>query len=389
MADLSVNFGGLSFKNPIIVASGPLTANIDRIQRAAESGAASVSIKHTMLKQKFYAKPRWYAEKGVGIIISGDPRLSVPKAQELIRDAKEKTDLVVLINMSALAEDVSSWSLIAKEFEDAGADAIELNLNCPNLHTAQEKGKTALGANLGQDPDSCAAVIREIKSKVKIPVIAKLPTEGGRLLDVSRSCDEAGVDILNIHAGGRAAPGLNIYEGGTMRYPGTGLGPLGGHSGVWSRLLSNRFIADVARAAKAPLMGGGGIVTWEHTVEAIMYGVLGVQICTSIMLEGYDIVTNILSGLEKYMDQMGYKSVEDFNRIALKNITGPGEMDYPEVTAWIDPDKCIGCGNCLKMPTCDAIYQNGKICSVNPDICVGCGLCLCVCPKDIISIKGK
>ena len=390
MADLSVNHGGLKLKNPIIVASGPLTANIDRVQRACESGAGAVSLKHALIKQKFYAKPRWYAEKGVGILVSGDPRLTAPEAQELVRQSKEKTDMAILVNMSALADDIDSWGRLAKEFEQAGADAIELNLNCPNLHTAQEEGRL-LGANLGQDPQSCGEVVANIKNAgVKIPVIAKLPTEGGRMIQVAQSCEANGVDILNIHAGFRAAAGLNIYDGGTMRFPGSATGPFGGCSGPWSRLISNRFIADTYRACKnTALMGGGGITKWEHVVEAIMYGLMSVQICTHIMVEGFEVVTKMLADIEKYMDQMGYKTIEDFCALAVQNITGPGEMPYADIAAYIDPERCTGCGKCLKMPTCDAVSKDGKLCKVDPGACVGCGLCVCVCPRDAFSFKEK
>lgn len=384
MADLSVNTGGLALKNPIVVASSPLTARLDRIKAAEEGGAAAVSLKHSLLKQKFLAKPRWYAEKGQGVIVSGDPRLAVEEACELARRTKEQTGLAVIVNMSALPTDVNTWGELAKHFEEAGADAIELNLNCPNLHTAQEKGP-ALGANLGQDPESCAAVVKNIRETVGIPVIAKLPTEGGRLPAVSKSCDEAGVDILNIHAGFRAAPGLDIYGGGAMRYPGTGAGPLGGFSGPWSRLISNRFIADVSRACKAPVMGSGGIRTWQHIVESIMYGAQSVQLCTVLMTEGFGLIDKMLQGLGDYMDQMGYASIEDFRGLALKNILGPGEMQYTDVVARIDADKCSGCTRCTKLPTCDAIYMADKKCTVDAAKCVACGLCVSVCPTDSVT----
>ncbi|MDL2214082.1 4Fe-4S binding protein [Clostridia bacterium OttesenSCG-928-O13] len=388
MADLSVNTGGLSLKNPIVVASSPLTSRLDRVKAAEEGGAAAVSLKHSLLKQKFFAKPRWYAEKGQGIIVSGDPRLEVDEACELVRQSKEQTDLKVIVNMSGLATDVNTWGDLAVRFAQAGADAIELNLNCPNLHTAQERGP-ALGANLGQDPESCAEVVKNIKSKVAIPVIAKLPTEGGRLPAVSKSCDEAGVDILNIHAGFRAAPGLDIYKGGAMKYPGSGQGPLGGYSGPWSRLISNRFIADVSRACKAPVMGSGGIRTWQHVVESIMYGAQSIQLCTVLMTEGFELIGKMMDAMNSYMDEMGYATIEDFRGLAIQNILGPGEMQYADVTAQINTDKCSGCAKCTGLPTCDAIQKVDKKCVVDPEKCVACGLCVSVCPTDSITFVPK
>ena len=388
MANLSITTGGLRLKNPIVLASSPLTAKLERLKRADENGAAAVSLKHSLLKQQFHARPRWYAEKGLGVIVSGDPRLEVEEAQELIRKAKEQTGLQIIVNMSALPTDLDSWGKLARRFEEAGADAVELNMNCPNLHTAQAQGPT-LGANLGQDPESCAKVVANVKQHVRIPVIAKLPTEGGRLPQVAAACSAAGVDILNIHAGFRAAPGLDIYNGGVMRYPGSTAGPLGGFSGPWSRLISNRFIADIARQQGAPVMGGGGISTWEHVVESIMYGAWSVQICTAVMLEGYELVGRILKSLSAYMDNMGYQGIADFQGLALNNILGPNQMAYTDVTACVDEAKCIGCAKCTRLAACDAIRMEGKKARPDPALCVGCGLCVAVCPSGAIRYEPK
>jgi dihydroorotate dehydrogenase subfamily 1 len=389
MADLSVNIGSLKLKNPVIIASGPLTARIDRIKKAEEYGAAAVCLKHSLRKQQFIAKPRWYVEKDLGIIVSGDPRLTVEDAQELTKKAKAETQLKVIVNMSGLPTDLGTWGQLAKAFEEAGADGIELNLNCPNLHTANASGPT-LGANLGQDPDSCAAVIQSVKSAVKIPVIAKLPTEGGRTVKVAEASCTAGVDALMIHAGFRAAPGLDIYHGGQFLYPGSEAGNFGGSSGPWSRLISNRFIADVAKACPdTSIIGGGGIGKWEHIVESIMYGAGSIQVCTSVMFEGFELVAKFIKGLTEYLEKMGYSSIEEFRGLALKNVLGPHQMKYADIAADIDKTKCTGCRKCEKLPTCDAISYQDKKCEVNPEVCVGCGLCIGICPVKAIGIASQ
>lgn len=386
MADLSVRLGGLELKNPIVVASGPLTATSERIRRAADCGAAAVCLKHAMIEQQFAARPRWYAEKGLGIVVSGDPRLDFFQAETLIEKTKASCDIKVIANMSGSPTSTQSWGELAKRFEDAGADAIELNLNCPNLHKAGAAGPT-LGANLGQDAKSCASVVRAVKETVSIPVMAKLPTEGGKIMETAEACARAGVDILNIHAGFRAAPGLDIYHGGRLLYPGSPQGNFGGSCGPWSRLISNRFVADIAAAFDVPIMGGGGISQWEHVIETIMFGASAVQVCSSVMFEGFELIQTLLSGISSFMERQRYQTIEKFRGAALKNILPPQQMPYSSVAADIREDACVGCGACTKLAACDAIERDGKKCAVDQKKCAGCGLCVSVCPVKAISMK--
>lgn len=386
MADLSIHCGGLKLKNPMIVASSPLTARLDLLKEAEEKGAAGAAVKHTMMSQRFEAKPRWHYDKKIGVTVSGDPRLHPDTAYDLIRRAKEQTELILIANMSGTPGKLESWGELARNLQQAGADGIELNFNCPNLLSAEIK--TAVqGANLGADPEACRIVVSEVKKAVDIPVIVKLSTESGVAVKVAQFCREAGADIVNIHAGYRSAPGIDIYNGGRFLYPGSEAGSFGGCTGPWSRRFTHRFLSDIhAAVPDAGLMGGSGIQNWEHVVEAIMFGAESVQICTSVIEGGFGVIESCVQGLERFMDQQGYAGIRDMLGLALPYVLKPGEMEYKNVAAAIDADKCSGCGLCAKIGHCTAITnENGKT-NVNPDNCVGCGFCVGVCPRKCITM---
>ncbi|MBO5556136.1 MAG: 4Fe-4S binding protein [Oscillospiraceae bacterium] len=389
MADLHINLNGLQLKNPIMIASSPLTARLDLLEQAEENGAAAVCIKHAMMQQRFRARPRWYYNRDIGIVVSGDPRLEPEVAAELIRQAKEKTNLTVVSNLSGAPGELESWGKIAHMMEQAGADAVELNFNCPNLLAADSR-LADQGSNLGSSPEGCAMVVRQVKKDCGVPVIVKLSTESGKMPQVVRACMEAGADIPNIHAGYRAAPGIDIYNGGKFLYPGSPAGSFGGHTGVYSRMATNRFVADIARQHPgAPLIGGSGLVTWDHIVETVMFGAWAVQMCTEVMHHGFPLVKRCIEGLEKFMDEQGYESLEQMRGLALQYITAPGEMQYTDVAACVDQEKCIGCGQCLKIAHCIAIEraESEKTCRVIPEKCIGCGFCVGVCPRRAIGIQ--
>lgn len=390
MADLSVNCNGLKLKNPVIVASSPLTARLSLLQEAEEQGAAGVAVKHTMMTQRFEARPRWHYDKKIGVTVSGDPRLNPEDAYDLIRKARESTDLCILANMSGTPGKLESWGELAKNLWQAGADGIELNFNCPNLLSAEIK--TAVqGANLGADPEACEIVVREVKKAVTVPVIVKLSTESGVAVKVAKACRQAGADIINIHAGYRSAPGIDIYHGGRFLYPGSEKGSFGGCTGPWSRRFTHRFLSDIhAAVPDAGLMGGSGIQSWDHIVETIMFGAQSVQICTSVIQQGFGLIKNLVHGLEQFMDEQNYNSIEDMRGLALQYVVKPGEMIYKDVTAEISADQCSGCGSCNRIGHCRAISvgENGKS-VVNPDLCAGCGFCVGVCPKTCIRMIEK
>lgn len=288
--------------------------------------------------------------------------------------------------MSGTPGKLESWGELAGNLQQAGADGIELNFNCPNLLSADIR--TAVqGANLGADPEACRIVVGEVKKAVDIPVIVKLSTESGVAVKVAKFCHEAGADIVNIHAGYRSAPGIDIYHGGRFLYPGSEKGSFGGCTGPWSRRFTHRFLSDIhAAVPEAGLMGGSGIGNWEHVVETVMFGAEAIQICTSVIEGGFGVVKDCIQGLEKFMDEQGYAAIKDMCGLALAYVVKPGEMEYKNISAEIDADRCNGCGLCTKIGHCTAIAKEGRTCVVNPDNCVGCGFCAGVCPRTCIQM---
>jgi dihydroorotate dehydrogenase len=279
MGCLSQTIAGVSFKNPIIVASGPLTRKASLIRIAEENGAAGVSTKLCLSKQPFHGQSRWYFDwetKSMGAC--GERRLDLEEGEALIRQARKETSLVILANMSGSSDDIKTWGETARRLEQAGAHFIELNMVCPNLGMSKQLQDTKsqsipFGAMVGGDPVLAAAVTQCVKAAVTIPVSCKLTTVNSRIVEVARACEEAGADVLTISSGALGSPGLDIYAGGKSKVAGIGDNfACGGAGGPWAHAISNRAVADVRRATRLPIIGVGGIWKWEHIVESIMYG---------------------------------------------------------------------------------------------------------------------
>jgi len=152
------------------------------------------------------------------------------------------------------------------------------------------------------------------------------------------------------------------------------------------------MVSEIARDPETrglPISGIGGVGSWRDAAEFIALGCGSVQVCTAVMRYGFRIIDDMLDGLNNWMDEKGYKCLEDFRGAAIPNVTDWQYLDLNYKTiASIEQDLCVECGLC-HIACEDASHQaiaanrdaNGKrIYTVIDDECVGCNLCYLVCP---------
>jgi len=218
---VTVNYAGIEFKNPFVVASGPASATIDQIKMAEDCGAAAVSTKLTFSKVPFKGKLRTYSVPGEVMVMPIDRRLDEAEGLELVRKAREQTSLVIFANMSDPGTDMDKWCDLAKKFEQAGAHIIETNFCCPNIGLASYqlgrgvRPEFLVGGSIGQRPELSGSITRELKKVVKIPVVNKITPTALNMADVAVACEEAGADGIALFGGtSLAAPPVDIYNGG-------------------------------------------------------------------------------------------------------------------------------------------------------------------------------
>lgn len=393
-----MKYAGLELKNPIVIASGPVTAKIEQLKVAEKFGAAAVSIKQVMTKQTFRGNLRSYSIPEGVMVFPIDKRLDVAEGLELTRLAKEQTNLVTMVNLSSQETDIEEYGRLAKKFENVGADAIEINMCCPNFSL----GKRALGMDIteddietgaitGQNPKLAAAIVKVIKSYVKIPVIPKLTPTALDIGLVAEECVKAGADGLSLVGGpSLAAPPVDIYNGGKPCYPLMGKSAFGAITGSAIRYATFRTTAQVAQRVNVPLMSSGGIDTWEQAIQMMMWGATAVSLCTAIMWRGFEVVEKIRNGMEKFLETQGYASYDDIIGVSLNYLSSTDHLELKTGSAQIDETKCKNCGICLKPGHCDAIIPGERAMKVLPEKCLGCSVCVGLCPaKAIRMVENK
>ena len=393
MADLSSNFVGIKSPNPFWLASAPPTDKEYNIRRAFDAGWGGVVWKTLGMEGPPIVNvngPRYGVVYGpdrkvIGInnieLITDRP-LEI-NLEEIKRVKRDYPDRAVVVSLMVPCEE-QCWTDIVAKVEDTGADGIELNFGCP--HGMSERG---MGSAVGQVPDYIKMVTEWCKAATKMPVIVKLTPNISDIRYPARAAHGGGADAVSLINTVSSITSVNLDE---MSPEPTidGEGSHGGYCGQGVKPIALNMVAEIGRDAETaglPISGIGGITTWRDAAEFISLGAGNVQVCTAAMVYGFKIISEMTAGLSDWMDEKGYKSIDDFRGRALPNVTDWQYLNLNYVTkARIDQDACIKCGRCFAACE-DTSHQaitmsEDRTFEVIDNECVACNLCVNVCPVE-------
>ncbi len=285
-----------------MLAAGILGSTASSLNWAGRSGAGAVVTKSFGLNpNKGYANPTTVEVTGGVINAIG---LSNPGVENFKNELEMLNKSVPAI-ASIYGANPEEFSEIATRVENL-VDALELNVSCPHA-------MGGCGSAIGQDPELTGEIVRSVKKSVKIPVFVKLTPNVTDIVEVARYAEDAGADALTMI--NSLGPGMRIdIETGNPILN----NKFGGLSGPAVKPIAIKCIFEVFDSVKIPLIGVGGIRNYEDVIEFLYAGASCVQIGTSIMYDGMDIFGKILTGLERFMDDKGYGSVNEMVGIAHK-----------------------------------------------------------------------
>jgi len=145
------------------------------------------------------------------------------------------------------------------------------------------------------------------------------------------------------------------------------------------------------QCSKLPILGMGGIGTWQDAAQYIALGSDAVQVCTEVMINGYGIISGLKSGLLNYLEAKGFSNISDLKNIAIPKITSHEKLNKKKhLYPLIDKEKCVSCGKCVKICSeseYNALNLEEKCLNLNKEICAGCSLCSHICPKEAIKMS--
>jgi len=382
MGNLEVEFAGVRFRNPLILASATPGWDGERSNQAWRAGAGGVVPKSFAPPVKWTQHPRCgrmklikYGKNRIGMV-----NIELYTTMGLQDWLENELDKAYEGNNSIIASvvahpDPEDTGKNARIIEDTGKVVMfEINVSCP-----MPAGEDKVGFQMGNDPETCYRQVEAVKKAVSLPVGIKLTPTSHNMVPMARAAEQAGADYLTIANSVRSFAGVDV-DTGLPR-----LAAYGGYSGPAIKPITQRHVSEVAKVVNIPIAAVGGISTWEDVVEYMMLGATIIQICTSIMWHGYGHFQKILKGLSEYMERKGLDSLEGIRGKALPHIVTIEELaKKPPMVAQVDPEICInltkgGCERCGKVCFYGAIEFAPKL-ALYGENCDGCGLCTEICP---------
>jgi len=299
MIDLSVAISSLKLRNPTLLASGIIGTSPSLLLRVFKAGAGGVVTKSfTREPKEGYATPIIISVKCGFINAVGLTNPGIKGVLEIVKPLREKK-VPTVVSIAGLS--VEEFVELATVAEKAGANALELNLSCPH---AEKRG-----IEIGMDSESVSRIVEEVKSSVKIPVFVKLGLMDN-IINIASVAEESGADAIVLINTIKA-----MYIDIWVKKPVLS-NKIGGLSGPSIHPIAVRVIYEVYKKVNIPIIGVGGVDSWESAVEMILAGASAVQLGSALVYKDYSIFNEICNGIKEYMIKNGFRKIYDFVGLA-------------------------------------------------------------------------
>lgn len=297
---LEVEIARLRFPNPLLLASGIADETGASMAEAVRRGAGGVVTKSLSLEAREGHQNPCIVELPYGLINAmGLPNPGIEDYQQEVKDYLRLTDGHHPIIGSVFGSTIEEYGLAARGAEEIGVQAIEINGSCPNAH--------GLGLQFGQDPTVIEDLVKEVKRRVSIPVLFKLTPATSDIVRLAQAVQDGGASgIVAINT--MPAMKVDIHTGRPLLSNITG-----GLSGPALKPIGVRCIYKIrsTETIDIPIIGVGGITSWEDVVEYLMAGATAVQIGTAVTWEDLNVFSRMTDGLVTFMEEEGYSNIKE------------------------------------------------------------------------------
>jgi dihydroorotate dehydrogenase (NAD+) catalytic subunit len=298
---LSIDLAGLQLRNPTMLASGFLGISQDVFNKIYRIGAGAIVSKSISIEPfEGYRNPTLVSLEECSYINAVG--LANPGAEAFSREIAFNKNVPIIVSLVGSSDD--EFPPMIKKFDGLNILAYEINLSCP--HVAK------MGMEVGDDPEMVSTIVKKIKSNTHKPIIIKVGIGGIDIVEIAQVARDAGADAITAINTIRAMA-INIET----------LMPvlsnrIGGLSGKSIKPVSIRCVYEISKNLGIPVIGCGGIFTWEDAVEFMLAGASAVQLGSVIGYKGVSAFSNITRGIKRYLERKGLKNAMEIVGLAQK-----------------------------------------------------------------------
>lgn len=294
----AVNIAGLKMKNPVTVASGTFGFGREYGNFYDLSLLGGIMVKGLTLKPREGNPPPRIAETPSGILNSVG--LQNPGIEYFMKEEipfLRKHDVAIIANIAghSIEENVAMAEILG-----TSVDAIELNVSCPNV----KEGGIAFGTKC----ESLFAITEAVKKVAKVPLIVKLSPNVTDITEMAKTAESAGADALSL---------INTLLGMAIdinRKKPIMANIVGGLSGPAVKPVAIRMVWQVSKSVKVPIIGMGGLSTWEDGIEIMLAGADALSVGTANFSDPFAAV-KMVAGIEGYMRNNGIKDIGELKTL--------------------------------------------------------------------------
>jgi dihydropyrimidine dehydrogenase (NAD+) subunit PreA len=352
-ADLSVTFTRLKFTNPFLLSSAPPTESDSNILRAFDAGWGGVVTKTIGLHpvtnvrgpktnfiratpDSYYLsmkkRPNTALHSSWNWELISDKTLDwwVPRLDRIKHGFPDRILVASIMAGSGSDRELANWQTLATACQDAGADAVELNLSCPHMDRAD------MGSNIGKDQGLISVVTQVVKDVARVPVWCKLTPSTTDIVAEARASLLGGADAI---VSSNTFPSLPLIDPDTLDFEMNvdGYVSSGGLGGPAILPLSLAKMAQLTTAfPDASFSGIGGIGEFAHALNYFLLGCGTVQVCTAAMLDhaiGPNVIKGLIDGMQRFFERhadRGWTKLDDFRGLRRDHVVPHSQIKRPE-----------------------------------------------------------
>ena len=301
---LQIGFLNKKFNNPIVLASGILGVSAASMANTIKNGCGGVTMKTLFMEPRLgHPNPTMFGTEHYFINAVGLSGPGITKGSDEIKKFKEMSNAPFIGSIGAGTTD--EFVEITELMNETPIDFLEVNISCPNVGTE-------FGVPFAYSTKAVETITSRIKEVSKVPISIKLAPGVWNISEIAKAAESAGADAITA---GNTVGGMSI----DVRSKSPILhNKVGGVSGPALFPIALKFVYDIYKSVKIPIIGTGGITTGEDALAMTMAGATLLGVGSAVYFRGQDVFKVITDEMEAIMKEEGIKSLDEIRGIANK-----------------------------------------------------------------------